>query len=121
MPIAYCLFCLLPKPPHSLGRDGVMPDPSLTAKCGTADMTPNTILLGLGAGLISAIVFVSATTGPVLARFAFFFLTPISLYLAGLGLGPLAAAVAAATATVIMLLIASPAAALVRRPPRRPD
>ena len=71
-------------------------------------MTPNTLLFGLGAGLISAIVFVSATTGPVLARFAFFFLTPISLYLAGLGLGPLAAAVAAAAATVIMAEI-SPA------------
>jgi hypothetical protein len=76
-------------------------------------MTPNTYLLGLAAGLISAIVFASATTGPMLARFAFFFLTPLALYLAGLGLGPVAAAIGAVAATVAVALIANPVAALV--------
>ena len=76
-------------------------------------MTPNTLLLGLGAGLISAIVFASATTGPMLARLALFFLTPLSLYLAGLGLGPGAAAIAAIAATAAVALITNPGAALV--------
>ena len=76
-------------------------------------MTPNTILLGLAAGLISAIVFVSATTGPVLARAVFFFLTPLAMYLAGLGLGPAAAAIAGTTATLAILLLSNPVAALV--------
>ena len=76
-------------------------------------MTPNTIFMSLGAGLISAIVFASATTGPMLARFALFLLTPLALYLAGLGLGPLSAALAGLAATAIVALIAQPVAALV--------
>ena len=76
-------------------------------------MTPNTIFLSLGAGLISAIVFASATTGPMLARFALFLLTPLSLYLAGLGLGPLAAALAGIAATALVALITQPVAALI--------
>ncbi len=76
-------------------------------------MPYNTVLLALAAGLISAVVFASATTGPVLARFVLFFLTPLSLYLAGLGLGPAAGALAAFAATTIILLIASPVTAFV--------
>lgn len=76
-------------------------------------MTPNTYFLALGAGLISAVVFASATTGPMLARFALFFLTPLTLYLAGLGLGPMAAVVAAGAATMALVVMTNPAAALV--------
>ena len=77
-------------------------------------MTPQSILLGLCAGAISAIVFVSATSGPVLSRFVLFLLTPFSIYLAGLGLGVLPAAIAALTATLAILAItSSPATALV--------
>jgi hypothetical protein len=74
-------------------------------------MPINAILLALAAGLISAVVFASATTGAMLLRFVLFFLTPLSLYLTGLGLGTIAAAIAAATATLIVLLIANPLAA----------
>ena len=76
-------------------------------------MTPQTFLLSVGAGLVSAVVFASATTGPVLARFALFLLTPISIYLAGLGLGPLCGAIAGVSATAIIFFIANPTAAFV--------
>ena len=76
-------------------------------------MTPQPILLGICAGAISAIVFVSATTGPVLSRFVLFLLTPFSIYLAGLGLGVLPAAIAALTATLAILALTNPATALV--------
>jgi hypothetical protein len=52
------------------------------------------LLIALGAGLISAVVFASATTGPLLMRMVLFLLTALPLFLAGLGLGPRAAAVA---------------------------
>ncbi len=76
-------------------------------------MTPQSILLGICAGAISAIVFVSATTGPVLSRFVLFLLTPFSIYLAGLGLGVLPAAIAALTATLAILALTNPVTALV--------
>jgi Predicted membrane protein (DUF2232) len=76
-------------------------------------MTTNTFLLAIAAGLIAAVVFASATTGALPLRFVLFFLTPISLYLAGLGLGPAAAAVAAVAATAVILAMTNPVAALV--------
>lgn len=75
-------------------------------------MNTNALLLAICAGLISAVVFASATTGPMLLRVVLFFLTPLSLYLAGLGLGPTYAAIAAATATLSVLLVTNPAAAV---------
>ena len=75
-------------------------------------MPANTILLALAAGLISAIVFVSATTGPMLTKFVMFFLTPSTLYLAGLGLGPTGAAIAAGTGATVILLLSNPLTAL---------
>ena len=57
-------------------------------------MPTNVFLLSLAAGIISAVVFASATTGAMLFRVVLFFLTPLSLYLAGLGLGTVAAAIA---------------------------
>jgi hypothetical protein len=74
-------------------------------------MPINAFLLAVAAGIISAIVFASATTGAILLRLVLFLLTPLSLYLAGLGLGTIATAIAAATATAIVLLMANPLAA----------
>lgn len=74
-------------------------------------MPTNVFLLALAAGFISAVVFASATTGAFLLRVVLFLLTPLSLYLTGLGLGPIAAAIAAITATACVLLIANPLAA----------
>jgi hypothetical protein len=74
-------------------------------------MNSNTLLLAICAGLISAVVFASATTGPVLLRAVLFFLTPLSIYLTGLGLGAAFAGIAAATATLAILLATNPAAA----------
>lgn len=76
-------------------------------------MPINAVILALAAGFISAIVFASATTGPMILRILLFFLTPLSLYLAGLGLGPRAAAIAAIAAVLIILLIANPLTAVV--------
>ena len=74
---------------------------------------PYRLLIGLAAGLISAVVFASATTGPLLMRMVFFLLTPLALFLAGLGLGPLAAAVAGIAGTLLVLVAGSPLGALV--------
>lgn len=71
-------------------------------------MTPQSILLGVGAGLISATVFASATTGPLLSRLVLFLLTPFSLYLAGLGLGFLPVLAGAVAATALILLMSNP-------------
>jgi hypothetical protein len=74
-------------------------------------MQKNAFLLALAAGIISAVVFASATTGALFLRVILFLLTPLSLYLAGLGLGTVAAAIAGIMATAIVLLIANPLAA----------
>ncbi len=74
-------------------------------------MPTKVFILALAAGLISAVVFASATAGAFLLRIVLFLLTPLSLYLTGLGLGPIAAAIAAITATAGVLLIANPLAA----------
>lgn len=76
-------------------------------------MTTNQILLAIAAGLIAAVVFASATTGPMIIRVILFFLTPLSLYLAGLGIAPAAGGIAAIVATLAILLITTPAAALI--------
>ncbi len=74
-------------------------------------MPTNVFILAIAAGVISAVVFASATTGAFMLRIVLFLLTPLSLYLTGLGLGPVAAAIAAITATAAVLLIANPLAA----------
>ena len=76
-------------------------------------MTPQSIFLGLAAGFISAIVFASATAGPMLSRLILFLLTPFSLYLAGLGLGFGPLLIGSAAATAIILLLSNPLTALV--------
>ena len=71
------------------------------------------LLIALGAGLISAVVFASATTGPLLMRMILFLLTALPLFLAGLGLGPRAAAVAGFSGALLVLVAGSPIGALV--------
>lgn len=58
--------------------------------------------IALGAGLVSAIVFVSASTGPVAMRALLFALTPLAIALAGLGWGWRTGALAGVIATIII-------------------
>jgi hypothetical protein len=74
---------------------------------------PYSLLIGLGAGFISAVVFASATTGPVFSRLILFLVTPLALFLVGLGVGPLTAAVAGVAGTVLVFAAGSSAAAVV--------
>jgi hypothetical protein len=74
---------------------------------------PASVLIGLGAGLVSAVVFASAGTGPMAARILLFVLTPLPLLLAGLGWRWSAAAVGALAASALVALVASPFSALV--------
>ncbi len=76
-------------------------------------MPINAILLATAAGLISAVVFASATTGALLLRLVLFFLTPLSLYLAGLGLGTLGVAIAAIAGTLTIIALSSPLAGII--------
>jgi len=71
------------------------------------------LLIGLAAGLISAIVFVSATTGHPLAQLALFLVTPLPLYLAGLGLGWTAATAGAVAGFLALALATTPIAGMV--------
>jgi Predicted membrane protein (DUF2232) len=74
---------------------------------------PYSLLIGLGAGFVSAVVFTSATTGPMFTRLILFLLTPLALFLAGLGVGPTAAIVAGVAGTAIVWAAGSAAAAVV--------
>jgi Predicted membrane protein (DUF2232) len=74
---------------------------------------PYTLLIGLGAGFVSAVVFASATTGPLIMRLILFVLTSLPLFLAGLGIGPVTAAVAGATGVVLVFAAGSGTAASV--------
>ena len=74
---------------------------------------PYALLIGLGAGLVSAVVFASAMTGALLARTLLFILTPLPLFLAGLGLGPVTVAVGGLAGTLLLLVAGGSAAAIV--------
>lgn len=74
---------------------------------------PYWLLIGLGAGFVSAVVFASATAGPLLIRMMLFLVTPLALFLAGLGLGPMAAAVAGITGVALVFFAGGNYAALV--------
>lgn len=85
------------------------PVPPLTAPSAGQQrvMTAKAILLGLAAGLVSAIVFASAGAGPMLSRMLLFLLTPFPLYLAGLGLGFVPALIGAIAACSIVLALSN--------------
>jgi hypothetical protein len=71
-----------------------------------------TYLAGAGLGLVAAVVFASATTGPFFIRFLLLFITSLPIALAGLGWGWRSAALAGAVGTAIVLLFANPAVAV---------
>jgi Predicted membrane protein (DUF2232) len=72
---------------------------------------PTHLLIGAGAGLVSAALFASAAVSAALASFLLY-LSPLPLCLAGLGWGRSAVLFAGLTATVVMALALGPAAAL---------
>lgn len=74
---------------------------------------PYSLLIGLGAGLVSAVVFASATTGPMFTRLLLFLLTPLALFLVGLGVGPMTAVIAGIAGTAIVWAAGSAPAAIV--------
>jgi hypothetical protein len=70
-----------------------------------------TYLAGAGLGLVAAVVFASATTGPMFARFLLMFITPLPIALAGLGWGWRSAVLAGAVGSALILAFGSPAVA----------
>lgn len=66
--------------------------------------------IALGAGLISATVFASATTGPTLARMVLLALVTLPIALAGYSYGGRAAVAAASSGTLLLALFSTPAA-----------
>ena len=69
--------------------------------------------IGLGAGLAAAVLFASASTGPLVTRFLLFFLASLPAFLAGLGWGWRASLVAAVAGTALAAVISGNFAALV--------
>lgn len=63
------------------------------------------LLIGVGAGLVSAMLFASASTGTVLGLFVLFFLSPMPVAIAGLGWGWRAAAAAAFAAPLAIAAV----------------
>lgn len=65
----------------------------------------NTTLAGLGLGLVAAIVFASATTGPLMIRYILYFITPLPLALAAFGWGWRAGATAGLTGVALIAAV----------------
>ena len=70
------------------------------------------LLIGLGAGLVSAMLFASASTGTVLGLFVLFFLSPMPVAISGLGWGWRAAAAAAFAAPIAIATLGTPRGAI---------
>jgi hypothetical protein len=73
---------------------------------------PTHLIIGAGAGLISAALFASAATATALAG-VLFYLAPLPVCLAGLGWGGMAALVSALTGSVMVAVTLGPATAAV--------
>ena len=69
--------------------------------------------IGVIAGLVSAVLFASASTGTLLGTFVLFFLSPLPIGIAGLGWGWRAAAIASAAVSLALGLGIGPRAGLV--------
>lgn len=65
-------------------------------------------IIGLGAGLVSALLFASATTGTLLGLFVLFLLSPLPVAIAGLGWSWRSAAVAAVTGAALVAAVGGP-------------
>lgn len=63
------------------------------------------LLIGLGAGVVSAMLFASASTGTALGLFVLLFLSPLPVSVAGLGWGWRAAAIAAVAGAVTVAVV----------------
>lgn len=72
-----------------------------------------TLLSGIGAGLISAVAFASATTGAPIVQLVLFLLTPLPVYLAGMSVGWLAAVVAGLAGGIALAIFTNPLIGLV--------
>lgn len=62
------------------------------------------------AGVVAAVAFASATQGAALTRLILFLVTPLPIFLVGLGIGWRAAAIAAAAGGITLALVGNPAA-----------
>ena len=71
-----------------------------------------TLLIGLGAGAASALLFASAATGSVVGLLVLFMLSPLPLLIAGLGWGWGSATLAAATTALLLVAAVSGRAAV---------
>lgn len=69
------------------------------------------LLFGIAAGLAAAVVFLSAATGPMLARILLYLVTPLPLFLAGLAHGFVAAAAGGLAGSLAVALVVGPAVA----------
>ena len=72
----------------------------------------NSIIIGLAAGLVSAVVLIAAAQGSIAGLFAFIFLAPLPIIIAGLGWGWTAAIVASAAAALTLFALTNPRAAM---------
>ncbi|MEL7047912.1 MAG: DUF2232 domain-containing protein [Pseudomonadota bacterium] len=63
------------------------------------------ILASVLAGVIAAIAFASATTGPAVTRFLLFLITPLPIFMVGLGIGWRAAGISAAAGGITLALL----------------
>lgn len=70
-------------------------------------LSPQTVLIGLGGGLASAVLFYSAATGGIFLKLVLFILTPLPALIAGLGWGVAAATISALAGALIMALAAT--------------
>ena len=70
-------------------------------------------LIALGAGILTAVVFVSAALGHPVAAAPFFLLTPLAIFLAGLALGWRTAAAAGTIATLLIAAVSNPTTGLI--------
>jgi hypothetical protein len=98
-----------------LARVGMAPFGTVSNRetAGQLDVTYYSILVGLGAGFVSAIVFISAATGLSAMHVLLFLISPLVLFLAGFGAGPVAARIGALTATALIFTVGGTKVALV--------
>ena len=68
----------------------------------------NGLLIGLGAGVASALLYASAWTGTAIGLFVLFFLSPMPIAIASLGWGWAAGGIASAAAFIIVTLAGGP-------------
>ncbi len=66
------------------------------------------VLIGICAGLISAVLFASAAAGPLYAKFLFYLITSLPLFLVGLSFGWIAAAIGGIVGAIVLAVIATP-------------